>query len=120
MMLSRTTLVTATALAFFATLVPLPALVSACVLLAFLVVVPGAVCCRLLGFDATGAFGWTIVLGTSLALDTLFNELLMFAHLWTPTIASLATIALVSIGLVVEHRQHRTHESPALGGPSAR
>jgi hypothetical protein len=120
MIASRRVLVASTVLAVVASLLPLPALVSACIILAFLAIVPGTVCCGLLGFDVSGAFGWTIVLGTSFGIDTLINEALLYTHVWTPTRALLNTAALVVVGIAVQSRMDRAPDLQAFGGPSAR
>jgi hypothetical protein len=117
---SRVVLIAGTAVAVAAALLPLPALVAACIILAFLAVAPGAVCCRLLGFDVSGAFGWTIVLATSFGIDTLVNEALLFSHVWTPTTALLTIAALVGVGLVVQSRLDNAPDVQTSGGPSAR
>ena len=122
MMLSRPVLVVLTVLAVVTAYLPLPAIVPACIILAFFALVPGAVCCRLLGFDAIGAFGWTVVIGTSFALGALLNEALLYAHIWTPTSALLVTVLLAAIGLVVPSSRDRatSDDVQPFGGPSAR
>ena len=120
MILQRPLLIAGTVLAVVAALLPLPALVSACIILAFLAVVPGVVCCGLLGFDVSGAFGWTIVLATSFGIEALVNEALLYSHLWTPTIALFTIATLVAIGIAVQSWMVRAPDVEALGGPSAR
>ena len=119
-MISNRMLIAATAIALVAAVLPLPALLSALLILAFLAVVPGAVCCAVLDFEVTGAFGWTIVLAASFGIDALINEALLYSHVWTPTTALLTTAALVLVGIAVQGRINRSTKVEALGGPSAR
>jgi hypothetical protein len=113
-------LIAITALALVAAFLPLPTLVAACIILVFLAVVPGVVCCGLLSFDISGAFGWTIVLAASFAIDTLVNEVLLYSHLWTPTTALLTIATLAVVGVLVKARGDRAPDVQPLSGPSAR
>ncbi len=84
-----------------------PAFVSAVVVLWFLAVVPGTVLCALLQVDGRGAFQWTVILGTSFAVDAIVSELLLYARIWTPERALLLLVVL-SIGAIVVMPRVRT------------
>jgi hypothetical protein len=101
-MQSRGALWVATLVAAIVALVNEPSPLGSRAVLWFLAVVPGALLVRRVGLTVDGAGRWVIVVAASFAIDTLFTEALVYAHLWTPMTATLALAALCSAALTYE------------------
>jgi hypothetical protein len=119
---SPAALAVATIAAVICALVNDPAVISAIVVLWFLSVVPGALVCEFLHLEGGGAYQWAAILGASFAVDAVLSELMLYAHIWTPTRA-LLVLAVLALGALVARRATarmngyaRVSDPSALGG----
>ena len=101
MMRSLPALAVSTVLAAIAGVAGEPAFIAAVVVLWFLAVVPGALLCRILRFDGDGAYGWTVTIAVSFALDVLISETLVYLRVWTPLRALLSIVAVAFVSILV-------------------
>jgi hypothetical protein len=99
MTLSRSAIVTWSALVAGITLMAEGWVVGALFVLCFMAIAPGSAVCRLVGMTRdTDAI---TVIATSLALDAVFTETMIYAHVWTPLrgIVALAAFTAILVGI---------------------
>ena len=99
MTLSRSVLITWSALVAGLALMSEGWVVGAVFILWFMAVAPGTATCRLIGLARERDM--ITVIATSLALDAVFTETMMYAHVWTPLrgIVALAVFTAVLVGV---------------------
>jgi hypothetical protein len=73
---------------------------------AYLATAPGYAACRLLGVPHER--DWIPVLATSLAIDVLSTEIMVYAHIWTPARAIVVLAGLTTVFVVVDERLSRS------------
>jgi hypothetical protein len=103
---SRLTIVTVSFVVALYALLGIGWVAGAVFVLAFMVVAPGIALCRVLGLarepDAT------TIIATSLALDALVTETMLYAHVWTPVRGVVALAVFTSILCAVDIARSRS------------
>jgi hypothetical protein len=74
-------------------------IVGAVLVLWFMAIAPGSAACRLLKISRER--DWITVIATSVAIDALWTETMLYAHVWTPErgVVALAVLTVFLVGL---------------------
>ena len=74
-------------------------ILGAVFVLAFMAIAPGAAACKVLKLSSE--HDWITVIATSLAVDALFTETMLYTGIWTPErgVVALAVLTVFLVGL---------------------